>query len=144
MRHIFCLFDGHGGDSVAEYCKTHLADRIVQHFWALHAARTAAAGEEAPSNGGPGGRNSDSLRNSSGSRRRITDVGSEGVPNVVGEGGSGRSTTAAVEPSLVADCVRDACREVDAQVNESTQVLHLPIVTCCATFSTMCSTRRPA
>lgn len=29
MRHIFCLFDGHGGDSVAEFCNNHLIDHIV-------------------------------------------------------------------------------------------------------------------
>ncbi len=95
VRHLFCLFDGHGGDSVAEYCRTHLADQIIRRVREAHAARSAAAA--APSNDGPDANKSGRR---SGSRR-------------AGDAGAGG---AAGEPGLVAGCVREACREVDAQV----------------------------
>lgn len=117
---MFCLFDGHGGDSVAEFCRNHLADRIVQRFWELHAARPGAVSELMSSNDGPEGKNSS--HRSSSSKRRSSDEGSGRVSTAKGGGGWGGTTAAAAEPSLVADCVREACREVDAQVNEISAV----------------------
>ncbi|CAM9300908.1 unnamed protein product [Ascophyllum nodosum] len=78
-KHIFGIFDGHGGDSVAEFCRSHLIDGIVERLQARHSTLSFPSGKKTrPSVG-------------------AEDVGDDG-------------------PLDVADCVREMCREVDAQV----------------------------
>ncbi|CAM9476973.1 unnamed protein product [Ectocarpus fasciculatus] len=98
VRHIFCLFDGHGGDSVAEYCRTYLADRIVQRIREAQALATTSA-----------------------TKAEAATIAQARVPaNGAGKRGNnehpGDGSVATAAPYLVADCVRDACREVDAEV----------------------------
>lgn len=93
VRHIFCLFDGHGGDSVAEFCRAHLADRIIHRVREAHATRSAAAGP------------SKDLEGKSIGRRD----GGQGIR----DGGG-----AAATPAVVAACVKEACREVDTEVSQ--------------------------
>ena len=79
VKHIFGIFDGHGGDSVAEFCRSHLIDGIVERLQARHSTLSFPSGKKTrPSVG-------------------AEDVGDDG-------------------PLDVADCVREMCREVDAQV----------------------------
>lgn len=116
VRHIFCLFDGHGGDSVAEYCRTYLADRIVQRIRDAQAlATTSATTTEAAT-----------IAQSAQARVPANEAGKEGINEHPGGGGGGRTFgdgergsdggTATAAPYMAAGCVRDACREVDAEV----------------------------
>lgn len=88
---------------MAEYCRTHLGDQIIRRLREAHAARSAAAAVPSRSRDGP-------EANKSGRRsgsRRTDDAGAGG---------------AAGEPALVAGCVREACREVDAQVRTNNRL----------------------
>ncbi|CAM9500348.1 unnamed protein product, partial [Hapterophycus canaliculatus] len=102
VHHIFCLFDGHGGDSVSEYCRVRLTDRIVERVQSVHNTRSAVAAGTVPSKGPEEGS----------VHRGDPDAGT-GFDRRV-PGGSG--ATADAEVSLVTDCVREACREVDFEV----------------------------
>lgn len=105
VRHLFCLFDGHGGDSVAEFCRSHLADRVVRRVREAHATRSAAATAAAIAAGSAEEPDGKSSRPRGGSQR-------------FGDGGGrGRGGEAAAEAALVAVCIREACREVDAEVS---------------------------
>lgn len=53
VRHIFCLFDGHGGDSVADFCSNHLIDHIVDLLRAEHGPEDQREGVEAKLRDGP-------------------------------------------------------------------------------------------
>eukprot|EP00903_Cladosiphon_okamuranus_P010248 g9703.t2 len=101
VRHIFCLFDGHGGDSVAEFCRAHLVDRIVHRVREAHATRSAAAAAGGPGSSKDPEKNGTVFRSGGRSLR---------------DGGGGEGGGAAAEPALVAACVTEACREVDAKV----------------------------
>ena len=46
VRHVFCLFDGHGGDSVAEYCRMHLTGRLLRCLREAQAKVTATTTSE--------------------------------------------------------------------------------------------------
>ncbi|CAM9113797.1 unnamed protein product [Ectocarpus sp. 12 AP-2014] len=116
VQHIFCLFDGHGGDSVAEYCRTYLADRIVQRIREAQAlATTSATKIEAAT-----------IAQSAQARVPANGAGKAGINEHPGGRGGGRTFgdgergsdggTATAAPYMVAGCVRDACREVDAEV----------------------------
>ena len=167
VRHVFCLFDGHGGDSVAEYCRMHLTGRLLRCLREAQAKVTATTTSEGttsegtssiappPSEGNPSkrptkgegrgsggggggtpskGRETPSERRGGGSKERgVTSKGGTpggpkgrggGTPGG-GGGGGGRSTQGGVgvgvgasaeASSMIAECVRGACREVDAKV----------------------------
>lgn len=98
---------------MAEYCRTYLADRIVQRIREAQAlATTSAAKTEAatiaqarvPANG-------------AGKRGNNEHPGGGGGGRTFGDGERGSDgSVATAAPYLVAGCVRDACREVDAEV----------------------------
>ncbi|CAM9474885.1 unnamed protein product [Scytosiphon promiscuus] len=104
-HHIFCLFDGHGGDSVAEYCQVHLADRIVRRIQNAHDLRSAAAAVAAPGVTFKSSEEGNIIRRDTGAGR------SSG-----GKGPRGCGVPVDSDVCLVTDCVREACREVDKEV----------------------------